>query len=355
MTELQMVRNSERSDFKKCQALWNWRWVEGLNPVMPRQDARWFGSIIHIALAEYYTPQNGNGFARGPHPVEVFSKLSKNAYTTISAGQYFDDEAEGQFIDAVVLGTTMLDNYVTQYQGDPQWEVLMPETRFEAKIPFNLRQKTHASEFIASLMEREPPHIAKMVGTFDMPVRDHTDGHIKIVDHKTTAKRESTAWLVKDDQAGTYITVATGYLRRAGLIADDEAVTGAVWNYLRKAKPPDKPTNEKGQVLNKDGSVSKVQPAPLFWRESVVRGKANRVRQLERMADDAEEMALRRAGLAPILKSPGEHCAWCDMRDLCDIDENGDDIEQFKLDMFKKEDPYADHRDGAVNSKVGVV
>jgi hypothetical protein len=351
---MQMIRNSERSDFKKCQALWNWRWVEGLVPVMQRQDARWFGTGIHLALAEYYTPQDGDGFKRGIHPVETWMKYSKNAYTTVSAGQYFDDEAEAEFVNAEKLGIVMLDNYVNQYKGDPQWEVLMPETRFEAKIPYNDRQKKYASEFIATMMDHDP-HIAKMVGTFDMPVRDHTDGHIKIVDHKTTAKRESTAWLIKDDQAGTYITVATGYLRRAGLIRDDEAVTGAVWNYLRKAKPPDKPTNEKGQVLNKDGSVSKVQPAPLFWRESVVRGKVNRLRQLSRMADDAEEMALKRIGVSPILKAPGEHCSWCDMRDLCDIDENGDDIKQFKHDVFRVEDPYADHREGAVNSKVGVL
>ena len=195
--------------------------------------------------------------------------------------------------------------------------------------------------------------ITKIAGTFDMPVRDHSFSkpRIMIVDHKTTNKRENTKHLVKDDQAGTYIAVGTYYLQKGGLINQNEAIDGMIFNYLRKAKPPDKPRNAAGQVLNKDGSVSKVQPAPLFWREQVMRDKANRLRQIQRIAEDAEQINMARQGLLPILKSPGEHCNWCDFSDLCDIDENGDDFDGFVEAVFKRQDQYADHREGAINSK----
>jgi hypothetical protein len=175
-----------------------------------------------------------------------------------------------------------------------------------------------------------------------------------VVDHKTTNKRENIKHLVKDDQAGTYIAVGTGYLRHLNLIKKDEAIDGMIFSYLRKAKPPEKPCNAAGQVLNKDGTVSKVQPAPLFWREQVMRGKANRMRQVQRIAEDAEQIARARQGLMPVTKTPGDHCNWCDFTDLCDIDENGDDIEGFISSVFKRQDQYADHRDGATNSKESV-
>lgn len=203
-------------------------------------------------------------------------------------------------------------------------------------------------------IDRAKPHIAELVGTFDMPIRDHSDGHIKIVDHKTAAAYDFVlAYLVKDDQGGTYIAVGTQALRGAGLIGPDEAITGMIFNFARKAKKDVRPQDSMGRFLNKDGSISKRQPAPYFWRDNVERSKENRLRQIRRIADDVEQMQMVRNGLMGIIKSPGKHCSWCDFRDLCDIDEDGGDTEQFIKDVFKKGDPYHDHRQGAVNSKVG--
>ena len=236
-----------------------------------------------------------------------------------------------------------------------------------------------------------------------MPIRDHSDGHIKIVDHKTAAQFDAVlAYLVKDDQGGTYIAVGTQTLRRLKFIGADEAVTGMIFNFARKGKPADPVmTDEYGRKRNLPtiaqykeallalkrldtneeifiesdlkglkredlaaiasksglkvwGDISKVQPAPLFWRESVERNKANRMRQIERIADDAEQMATLRAGQLGLTKNPGKHCAWCDFKDLCDIDENGGDSEQFIKDVYKVENPYADHEAGAINSKTSV-
>jgi hypothetical protein len=66
-------------------------------------------------------------------------------------------------------------------------------------------------------------------------------------------------------------------------------------------------------------------------------------------------MAGVRNGILPIIKTPGDHCNWCQFNDVCDIDEDGGDTETFFNDMFKIEDRYADHHEGARNSKESVV
>ena len=348
-----LMRNSERYSYKRCQQAWQWGWQMGLVPNRPATGALWFGTGIHLALAEYYTPPGDNGFDRGRNPLESWEEFCAGQKVILSAGDYYDDEAEYEFVQAKELGDSMLTEYMAYYGCDPHWEVLMPETRFEANIPFT---KDQIRRGVPEKLLMEPGTIVKIVGTFDMPVRDHSfpKPRIMVVDHKTTNKRENTKHLMKDDQAGTYIAVGTGYLRKLGFIQKNEAIEGMIFNYLRKAKPPDKPRNALGQVLNKDGSVSKVQPAPLFWREPVMRGKVNRMRQVERIAEDAEQIQLARQGVIPVLNAPGEHCNWCQFSDLCDIDENGDDFHGFAEAVFKVQDQYADHREGAVNSKASV-
>jgi hypothetical protein len=367
--ELPMLRNSERFAFKRCQAQWNWAWNYqpggiGLTPIFEPQGARWFGSMLHIALAEWYTPPKGkNGFCRGRDPRETWEELAKEAHTKLRTTD-FNEEVEQEWADARDLGAIMLAGYLAHHGIDESWEVLMPEQRFDAKIPYNNRQKRMLEKSDSRMNPSTRVRwatggrfITRLVGTFDMPIRDHsvTGSPIKIVDHKSTGKRESIAHLTKDDQIGTYISVSTGFLRNAKLIESNEAVTGVTFNYLRKSKPKDdRQTNEKGQFLNKDGSVSKNQGVPLFWREEVLRNKSNRIRQVVRIADDAEAIAAVRSGALPILKNPGEHCAWCDFKDLCDVDEDGGDVEQYIKDAFKTQDMYADHRIGAINSKESV-
>lgn len=353
MVQLPLLRNSERYSFKRCQTQWHWGWNLGLVPAQTKQDARWFGTGIHLALAEYYTPPSGDGFKRGRNPLETWEEFCVGHNAILKAGDYYDDNAEYEFVQAKELGDSMLTEYLAMYGDDSHWEVLMPETRFESHIPYTRDQIRRGVPLKLGMSDIA---ITKIVGTFDMPVRDHSfpKPRIMVVDHKTTNKRENTKHLVKDDQAGTYIAVGTYYLRKSGLIDQDEAIDGMIFNYLRKAKPPDKPRNAQGQVLNKDGSVSKVQPAPLFWREQVMRSKANRLAQIRRIAEDAEQIAMARAGMMPLLKSPGEHCNWCDFSDLCDIDENGDDFDGFVEAVFKRQDQYADHREGAINSKESV-
>lgn len=347
--QLPLVRNSERASFKTCQAQWNWRWNMGLVPAMPRQDARWFGSAWHIVMAEYYLPKDStSGFGRTnvEELHSIWDQQMKGIYTTIAVGPYFGEDSEREWVDACALGHLMIDGYVEYWKGDPGWEILMPEQRFRARVPFNMRQAKRPATYWQMIGLDGRGYVAEIVGTFDMPIRDHSDnGRIKIVDHKTAAQYDPVlSYLVKDDQAGTYIAVGTQALREAELIGKDEAITGMIFNFARKAKPDERAKDEQGRYLNQNGTVSKRQPLPLFYRESVERNKANRLRQMARIADDAEQIQLIREGQMGITKNPGRQCSWCDYRDLCDIDENGGDTEQFIKDVFKYDDPYKDHR-----------
>lgn len=110
---LPLIRNSERSDFKSCPKKWQWRWVDGLIPAMPKQDARWFGTIWHLLWATVYTPPGKDGFVRGVTSHDeihaLWDELTKNAYTSVSGQPYFGEDDEMEFNDACVLGHLMID------------------------------------------------------------------------------------------------------------------------------------------------------------------------------------------------------------------------------------------------------
>lgn len=402
---LPLIRNSERSDFKQCVAKWNWRWNLGLVPAISRQDARWFGTIWHLLWATVYTPPGKDGFERSiTNPQEIhalWDELSKDSYAMISSAPYFDDDKEKEYWDAIELGHFMIDGQLNRWNLDPGYEVLMPEQRFKVKIPFNKRQQNLPPSYWLSIGfprgAGSGGFICEGVGTFDLPIRDHSDGRgrVWILDWKSTNRKDNLKQANKDDQLGMYVAVSTSFLRSLGLISKSEEVAGGIWSFAKKAKPPDPDkVDEQGRIRNlpqikhyqealieakifesvkdipkklkKDdlaglcndaslkvwGDVSKNQGGPMFWREVVVRNKANRLRQIARIADDAEAIAAVRNGVAPVTKSPGEYCNWCDFNDLCDVDEDGGDVQGFVKDMFKYEDPYADHQVGADNSKV---
>lgn len=331
-TEVRFVRSSERGSFKKCMQLWYWAYVEGIQPANRKPGARDFGTGIHLALAEYYIP----GVKRGRSPLDTFREWLESEQAIAKAKVRVSPEDPEydpkEFASMEELGLGLLDEYLFAYEGDPHWEVIAPEIPFQAMI----------NNSVINL------------GTIDLVVRDRNDGAIKIVDHKTCGQFPNFDFLDLDDQCGSYSAIAQTILRHQGLIGPTEVVRGMEYNYIRKGKPDDRPTNERGEALNKDGSVSKRQPTPLFKRHLVRKTTAEKRRQLDRIAEDAQVMRMAAAGEIPILKSVSRDCTWCDFFQLCRIDEKGGDIETFKSRMFRKQDPYADHREGAENSKISV-
>ena len=378
------IRQSERRAFKTCQYQWDWAWNQGFTPALPKQDARWFGTGLHLCLAEWLV----KGKKRGKDMHATWDEFCADNYAKIATGPYFD---AAEWVDAKELGHEMIKNYLEHYGQDDEWEVIATEQRYRMKIYAPDPDSPKGKKVVGVL-----------VGTFDAVLRNVRTGQIWMVDHKTARERINTNHLIKDEQAGTYVSIATLVLRAQGKIGPDEVVQGIMYNFLRKAKADTRPRNSRGVYCNKPtkehyvtqiaqraiergvisddfhpaklkkmkvdelealaseskikvlGEESKTQPAPLFVREFVVRNAHERARQIDRVSEELQQMHAIRGGLLPLTKAPGEHCAWCDFKELCDVDEQGGDVAEYARAAFRKRDPYADHRAGAINSKTSV-
>lgn len=327
-----MIRTSERLAFRRCRQKWWWAWREGLRPPFAA-GSLWFGEGIHVALAAYY----GKGGKRGPHPAETFDAwVGEERRRIFTMPNPKVDETE--IVDAKELGLAMLNSYVEHYENDAGLKFIVTEQPFQMTLD-------HKSS-VAQLLGSSVVGTFDYCGTFDGVFRDE-DGKPWLIEHKT-AKSIETGHLPLDDQAGSYWMVATNVLRKLQLIKPTEELEGIRYNFLRKALPDSRPTNADGMALNKDGSVSKVQPAPFFQREDVFRFAAERKVQLERIRDEALEMALVKNGVLPVTKNTTKDCRWdCPFFNMCQLHEAGDDWKDYRDMMYTVEDPYKDHRKSA--------
>jgi hypothetical protein len=339
--QLPLLRQSERASFKRCNWAWYQQYVLGIRPIVEDKIAAEFGTLIHVALAEYYIP----GIIRGPHPADTFDKIAKDKVAAVRTVEFTNDEQVVKWEDFHELGIELMEEYVDTYQGDPHWDILDAERRFDVVIP-DVRHKPLTSE---KGRHGFRPQVI-LVGTLDLCIRDLNDDRVKMVDHKT-CQAIVTHHLTLDEQASTYIAVGTTALRHQGLIGPKESIVGMEYNFIRKAKVDKRPMDEDGQRLNMDGSVSKKQPVPLFGRHFVPRTYKERQRQIVRISEEARVMDDVRSGRMPIMKTPQRDCYFCQYFALCELDESGGDTEYFIETTMKKFDPYADHREGADNSK----
>jgi hypothetical protein len=316
-----IIRTSERRDFKRCQQRWSWAWRHGLKPKR-ENNKLWFGSGIHVALAEWYL----KGTDRGPHPAKTWMKWVGEEQTYIKTYGLTPDENE--WIEARELGALMLLNYTDTYGEDLDWNVIATEQTFQAKVE----------------IPDVPNGFIIYTGTFDGVYR-LPDGTLWLMEHKTASSLPQTGFLELDDQAGSYFLMAEIVLRHQGLIGPDEKLDGIMYNFLRKAKPDDRPVNEFGQYLNKNGSVSKVQGSPLFMRYPVWRNDRQRDMQRQHIVAEARQMWEIRQSHLQVTKTPTKDCSWdCSFYQMCQLHESGDDWEEFRNSAFVKRDPYSDHR-----------
>ena len=344
-----IIRTSERRTKKRCEWRWRMAYREGLVLKGVPATPLWFGTGIHEALAQWYQP----GLSRGIHPADAWLDWVKEEEQYIrvnnrDTGDFNDDE----FVDAKLLGEKMLEGYINKYDADESWDVIGTEEPFQIDIPRPVIQPTKiyppGKAFEAALQEELNPQLAIYAGTFDGVYRNLWDGSIWLMEHKT-AKTISTRHLPLDDQAGSYWAVASKILQDRGILRKGDRIEGIMYNFLRKAMPDVRPQNDEGKYLNKNGSVSKNQPSPLFVREPVYRDRRERAAQLRRIQDEALEMEDARKQPDRIIKNPTQDCSWdCAFYDLCLLhDKGGDDWEDYRDVMFEVRDPYADHRKSA--------
>lgn len=370
---LPILRTSERRAFKRCPAKWWWAYREGLKPKGAEKTPLWFGTGVHLGLAEWYLP----GTKRGPHPAETFAKFAGDAVTAIKTADA-DEETLAQYVDGKELGIAMLEGYVKRYGTDPQWEFIQAEQAFDLDVPWPDADRQ------AIWVVDKGSVMLRYAGTFDGVYRDLVTGRIELLETKT-AKAIQTSHLSLDDQAGSYWAVASHTLAARGLIKRGERIAGINYNFLKKALPDDRPRDAEGYATNKPlkahyvnalrdidgwtakdlgkktideldsiaaanhilvlGDRSKVQPGELFHREMVHRTSAEHRTQLRRIQDEALHMQAVKEKLLPVIKNPTRDCVWdCDYFTMCELQERGGDYETHKSVAYRVEDPYADHR-----------
>ena len=321
-----IIRTSERRDFKRCVWRWHMGWRQGLRPFRD-SNPLWFGQGIHLALAEWYLL----GQERGPHPVKTWKKYIAGESSRIATVDWnTEDEKRINLLD---LGEEMMSNYVDFYGTDDHTSTIAIEQPFQV-----------------SIFDPDDPNtlLAIFAGTFDGVYRDNRTGEIWLWEHKTAASIQ-TNHLPMDDQAGGYWLVADTILREKGLIGPDEFISGIMYNFLLKRHRDTRPRNEQGLYLNKNGSISKNQPKPLFERVPVYRTPGERDTQLRRIADELKVMqAFRGQERLPLIKNPTRDCSWdCSFYKMCQLNEQGEDgdWQAFRESAYSRRDPYADHRE----------
>jgi hypothetical protein len=310
------LRTSERS--QRCRQAWWWSFVEQIKPKTAAPALR-FGSLVHQAMEKRYK----KGVRRGPHPAKTFLALYEQELEA-QAKMGFRDE-DGTWHEAGELGEVMLNNFVDTYGADEEWEVIASEMPFQVTL------------------HETPRFKVVYVGIIDGVWRNRSTKKIWINDWKT-AKSISTKHLVLDEQAGAYWGFGPEFLRQQGIIKPKDELQGILFTFMRKAKPDPRPRNQAGLHLNKDGSVSKQQPAPYFERVATRRNAHESLRLRERALSEARDMMRVRMGKSDVYINPSAmNCAMCGYRDICELQESGHDFENLKKMTMIAWDPYAEH------------
>lgn len=324
--DLFIVRTSERVDYTRCRQRWEWGYVDRLKPKQMAPALR-FGDLIHQALAAYYKP----GIKRGPKPwvtfVKVYDQQVKEGMAEFKIKE-LSEETETKWNDARALGIEMLKNYVAEYGADERYKVIHPE------MPFQI-----------DLYDENGEYLCTYVGQLDAVVYDRWNKVYGLMEHKTAAAIQ-TNHLPMDEQAGSYWTLAPLVLADLGILPEGADLDFILYNFLRKSGKDERPTNEAGQSLNKDGSVSKIQPAPLFHREIVYRGAHERVAMLQRIAAQVREMKMVQSGELPVFKTILNGCVGmlgCQYHDMCELHECGAEWEELRDATMTVWDPYTAH------------
>lgn len=323
-----LLRNSERKAYLTCRMMWYWGYHLKLRNKRSK-PALEFGSLIHGALEGWYVP----GTKRGVLPWQTFQFLLTQREEDMQEEFMMPDGTP-----AMDLGVAMLKGYYKHWGLDEAWEVIRPEMKFQ--VPGRSSDGTQIM-----MGDRELWH----VGTGDIIIRDLETGQIGVIETKTAAAID-TKHLGRDDQASSYWTLFPEYLQSIGVLKRGEDINFLQYNFLRKAFPDKRERDAEGHYLNKDGSISKNQPAALFHRERVWRGGADRRNFIKRINNTALEIQLVEEGRLPIIKNPSsaypdKHCEGCEFRDMCDIHEIGSDWQEYARHTMTTWNPYEEHED----------
>lgn len=317
---LVVVRNSELSTYRSCRQKWEWAYRHRLKARKPSAPLA-FGTLIHAVLERFYVP----GIKRGGRPEELWEQVFEEF---LEAGNEDFIVLKGEEVYASELGLAMMHEYWKEYGKDSEWKVLAPEQTFQLDL-----HDPETGEFLAVY-----------TGTVDAVVVNRRTKKSGFLEHKTGSSLEPFgAPLILDEQSSAYWTFGQMFLEATGVLK--EPLDFVLFNRLRKAMPDTRKRNAEGLALNKNGTVSKRQPLPLFKREFSWRGVEERQSTYDRVIAQLREMAMVRNGELPIYKNPDKHCGWCEFRDMCEVHESQSDWEAVRDGTMTTWDPYEDHKE----------
>lgn len=322
-----LLRTSERGDFRNCQWYWLQHWRHGWAP-MREPTWAWFGTAIHRALQVRYPV----GTKRGSY-LDVVSEFEEAVGAQIRRMPANSQPDDDDLVDGIELGRAMLKGYIDYWGRDKHWQVVHTEQPFQIDV-----------------LDDKDRLLVVYCGTWDMLVWDLVDKCYRLVDHKTAKQFGGWEWLTINSQAGSYLWVAPEVLKAKGIFTDKDTIDGIIFNYLKKAMPDARPVNAAGESLNKDGTVSKVQPSPRFHREPTWREPVERVIQYNHVVREAAQMSLVRKGKMAPTKALNKDCVRCPLFDPCQLQEQGSpDWADVLEGSYRQRDGYADHREDMAN------
>lgn len=372
-----LVRTSERNDHARCPWMWEQRWLNGLSPM---REPTWavFGTAWHRAMEVYYPVGRKRGSLADAIDMFLESLDDQGRKIGVDINELEGAEVEKQesagkkvkLIPARELGPIMLQEYVKYYsEKDKDWHVVHSEQTFQIDVP--------DPDFPGEVL-------LVLAGTWDLLVWSRSKRRYELVDHKTAKTIPSWGYLDLDNQAGTYPWVAKEVLVHKGVLTNKDHISGIWFSYAKKAPPDPRPRNAAGEALNKptkahylaalrhagyqgsdlnklkveelaavaseqrvrvEGEVSAIQPAKRFERYFSPRTPRQNIGQARRVQKQGVVMQLMRDGEIPIYKTPNHECERCAFFDMCTLEEQGDDWEFYRDEMYKWRDPYRDHRE----------
>lgn len=371
-----LVRTSERNDHAQCPWLWAQRWLNGLVPV---REPTWavFGTAWHRAMEVYYPVGRKRGSVLDTIDMFLASLDDLGRKIGVDISELEEEEIErkesnGQKVKLVPardLGPIMVREYIKFYEGDRDWDVVHSEQTFQIDVP--------DPDFPGEVL-------LVLAGTWDLLVWSRSKRRYELVDHKTAKTIPSWGYLELDNQAGTYPWVAKEVLVHKGILTKKDHIRGITFSYAKKTAPDPRPVNAAGEATNKPkkehyikalvghttqspaalnkhtlealetmarqrkvvvlGEASATQPAKRFERYYSPRTPQQNAGQARRVQAQGIVMEMQRNGELPIYKTPNRDCERCAVFDMCTLEEQGDDWEFYRDEMFKKRDPYRDHR-----------
>ena len=212
---LPVLTNSAMRVFRRCAREYFYAYEQGYRPNTDPDENLRFGSLMHSALEAWWLADDGQKLNAA---IEALRPLAADEYDLVRAG-------------------VLMQGYDARWSGE-QLDVIAVEAQFRAPL---VNPETGASSRTFDL-----------AGKLDVLVRDPSDGLIKLVEHKTTARDigpGTVYWkqLTLDAQVSLYF---------AGAKARGYDVAECIYDVIGKpALRPYKATPEEARKYTKDGRL----------------------------------------------------------------------------------------------------